>query len=237
LDRITNFEVFACIFLSPARQSITMQKNGIILLAFYIAAISSVSAEDALESELSGQPAPSSIWVTEVGSGFRKDTLNAGIAVGTGSGAKIFGSLERHYLALAYGHLGWIATDVLGDGKWYKGNLEIWGEVFAGAQYHPGVHYLAGIVFGPRYHFSIDSRWVPFIDAGAGLAATSIGEPDLNTIFEFNLQIGIGAQYFLQEDLALHMLFRGIHLSNAGIKGPNRGVNSFLFMGGLSWFF
>jgi hypothetical protein len=173
----------------------------------------------------------------EIGGGFRKGARNAGIVAGAGPGLKILGSRNAHELALAYGHLGWIVTDVLGKDQWYNGNLEFWGELFGGAQTGPKKRYVFGLAIGPRYHFVTHSHWVPFIDVGGGGSYTDIEEPDLSTKFQFNLQVGFGTHYFLREDLSMTMQVRGLHLSNAGIKHPNTGANTILFLAGLSWFF
>ena len=88
-----------------------------------------------------------------------------------------------------------------------------------------------------RYDFATRSKWVPFVDFGAGATATGIRNGDLSTIFEFNLQAGLGTHFFLRNDLALTFQYRFIHLSNAGIEFPNVGVNTSNFLLGLSWFF
>lgn len=65
-------------------------------------------------------------------------------------------------------------------------------------------------------------------------SGTDIGEPDLNTTFQFNVQIGVGTHYFFLDDMALTLQVRGIHLSNAQIVMPNNGTNSILFMIGAT---
>ena len=208
-----------------------------ILTVFYVSLAPSVMAETAFKSESGNRSEPSSVWKTRVGSGFRKDTVNTGLTAGAGFGAKIFGGKESHDLALAYGHIGWMMTDVMYENRWYEGNLELWGEVFAGGQYHPASRGVFGLAIGPRYNLITGSRWVPFLDLGAGISGTDIGEPDLSTTFQFNVQIGVGAHYFFLDDMALTLQVRGIHLSNAQIKMPNYGTNSIVFMIGATGFF
>jgi hypothetical protein len=75
------------------------------------------------------------------------------------------------------------------------------------------------------------------VDLGAGVTATDIRSGDISTTFEFNLQAGAGAHYFVAKNLALTAQARFIHFSNAGIKFPNLGVNTITGLIGVSWFF
>jgi len=209
----------------------------LILIMFYASLPSSAIAQSPLTPESGTPPQPSSIWKTDVGSGFKKNVKNIGLTAGTGFGLEILGATQAHQLALAYAHMGWMATDVMYKNHWYEGNLELWGEIFGGEQSHPESAGVIGLAIGPRYHFITHSRWVPFIDAGAGVTHTDIGEPDLSTHFLFNVQIGGGTHYFFTDNFALTMRIRGIHMSNAYIKRPNHGANAVLFLIGATYFF
>jgi len=98
-------------------------------------------------------------------------------------------------------------------------------ELFTGVQFSPRREWLLGLTPHLRYNFATGTRWIPFVDAGVGVAATSIGHPDLSGIFEFNLQAGPGIQWFLKDRVAITMEARYLHLSCAGISKPNLGVN------------
>jgi Lipid A 3-O-deacylase (PagL) len=209
----------------------------LILVIFSASLPSPAVAKSPLKPGSGDQPQQSSIWKTDVGSGFKKDVKNIGLTAGTGFGLEILGAMQAHQLALAYAHMGWMATDVIYKDHWYEGNLELWGEIFGGGQSHPESAGVIGMTIGPRYHFVTHSRWVPFIDAGAGVSGTDIGEPDLSTEFLFNVQIGGGTQYFFMDNFALTLQIRGIHLSNAYIKRPNHGANALLFLIGATYFF
>lgn len=210
---------------------------GLIFIIFLTVLPSPAIAESQLNPAAGSRQHQASIWKTTVGSGFRENITTAALTAGTGFGLNILGSKKSHELALAYGHMGWMATDVIFKNKWYEGNLELWGEIFAGKQNHPESASVYGLTIGPRYHFVTNSRWVPFIDGGAGVSGTDIGEPDLGTTFVFNVQIGAGTHYFLSDNTALTMQIRGIHLSNAYIKRPNHGANALLFLVGATYFF
>ncbi|MCG6973591.1 MAG: acyloxyacyl hydrolase [Desulfobacterales bacterium] len=209
----------------------------LILVIFSMFLPSSAMAKSPPKAESGSRPQQLSVWETDVGGGFRKNAKNIGFTAGTGFGLEIFGSKQAHQLALAYGHMGWMATDVISKNRWYQGNLEIWGEVFGGAQNYPESAGVIGLTIGPRYYFVTHGRWVPFIDAGAGVSGTDIGEPDLGTGFQFNVQLGGGTHYFFKDNFALTFQIRGIHMSNGYIKRPNHGANAVLFLIGATYFF
>jgi lipid A 3-O-deacylase len=190
-----------------------------------------------VDSHLSLSPPAERIWEGNVGEGFRRGTHEAGFGLGAGFGMTIIGSKEAHDLALATLRYGWVFSDVVGRDHWYRGNWELLGEAFGGAQFHPRRAYLAGALPLLRYDFATGTRWVPFANAGAGVAATDIRGRDLSTTFEFTLQAGGGVNYFWRDNAALTFQYRFVHLSNAGIKSPNFGVNTSMFCLGLSWFF
>jgi len=172
-----------------------------------------------------------------VGNGLSEGALQAGFALGAGFSINGLGGARSHDLAVASGNLGWIFSDVMGKNKWYRGNWELAGELFDGSQYSPHVRYVGGCTGLIRYNFATGSRWMPFIEGGAGACGTDIGRPDLATTFEFNDQIGAGVHYFFRDNHALTFQYRFVHFSNAGIKEPNHGFNTQLFMVGMNWFF
>ena|SRR2546421_4863488 len=187
--------------------------------------------------ELTLAPSVESIWKGEIGDGFKSGACETGAAVGLGLGMKVLLSERAHDLALAKAHFGWVFSDLRSQNKWYRGNWELLVELFAGAQFRPDADYVVGI--GPllRYNFATRSRWVPFLDGGGGVSATSIRDSDLSTTFEYNLQAGAGTHYFYRKNAAVTFQYRFLHLSNAGMKFPNLGVNTSTMYLGLSWFY
>lgn len=179
----------------------------------------------------------SAIWQTGVGEGFLPSTQTFSVETGVTAGMASFGSLQAHDLALislTYGHM---LGHVLGEGHWYRGNPELRLELFSGAQFSPSSEWLVGLTPHLRYNFATGTRWIPFIDGGAGVTATGIGPPDLSGTFEFNLQAGVGVQWFLKDNVALSLEARYVHWSCAGISNPNLGLNGVTGMLGISFFF
>ena len=124
-----------------------------------------------------------------------------------------------------------------GCDDWYRGNWDLLLELFTGAEFHPEREWLAGLTPHLRYCYATGTRWVPFVDAGAGVTATGIGPPDLSGTFEFNLQGGGGVHWFLGNDLALTAETHYLHWSCAGLHKPNLGLNGVTGMLGVTLFF
>jgi lipid A 3-O-deacylase len=74
------------------------------------------------------------------------------------------------------------------------------------------------------YEFA-GERFKPYIEAGIGIAAfssTELEDNDLGSSFQFEDRIGFGVRFVDQE-----IGVRALHYSNAGIKDPNDGVESY----------
>lgn len=188
-------------------------------------------------SALRLESTPPGIWQNGVGEGFRSTTESIGVSAGATYGLAVFGSVQAHDLALAILSYGHMLGSVKGEGHWYRGNWELRGELLTGAQFSPESQWLVGLTPHLRYNFATGTRWIPFIDAGAGVTATGIGPPDLSGTFEFNLQAGVGVRWLLNDHLALSVEGRYLHLSCAGIHDPNLGLNGVTGLLGLSWLF
>lgn len=214
------------------------------LAVLALAAHSAAAADASTNAIASGrdsarlEPAqPTSVWRDGLESSLRKGAEEVGLALGAGIGMDTFGSTRAHDLVLGRLHYGRVLTDVIEGQGYLRGNLEGRVEFLGGGQYHPDSSYLIALTPVLRYNFVTGSRWMPFVDAGAGVSLTDIGRPDLSTTFEFNLQAGAGLNYFLRQNLALTLQYRYLHMSNAGIEKPNRGVDANVFSTGLTWFF
>lgn len=75
------------------------------------------------------------------------------------------------------------------------------------------------------YTFHGDGNVKPYIEAGIGLAAfsrTRVEEQKLGSALQFEDRIGLGLRFGGQE-----LGLRASHYSNAGLKSPNDGVESY----------
>jgi len=188
-------------------------------------------------SKAQGSSEAADIWENGVGEGFRPDAQSVTFALGANYGVAAFGSREAHHLALAsltYGHM---LGHALGEGHWYRGNPEFRLEAFTGAQFSPETQWFVGVTPHLRYNFATGTRWVPFLDGGAGVTATGIGPPDMSGTFEFNLQAGGGVLFFLEKNVAITLDAHYVHWSCAGLHKPNLGLNGVTGLLGMSFFF
>ena len=214
-------------------------RGNVTLVMLSILIIVGLSAELAHSDEpgLKTSLPPDTIWVDDIGSGFRKGLFQVGATLGAGFGVEVFRTTQKHDLASASANVGWVFTDVMACDKWYRGNLELLLELFGGGQFKPNDRYFVGITPLIRYNLSTGSHWVPFVDVGAGVSSTNIDGPDLTGNFQFNIEGGLGTHYFLNDRAALTIQYRWLHFSDAGIKRPNSGTNTQMFHVGVSWFF
>lgn len=180
---------------------------------------------------------PQSIWEHGVGGGFRSTTESIGMSAGVLGGMAMFGGRQSHDLAVVSLNYGHMLSHTLGEGHWYRGNLELRLELFSGGQFYPDTQWFVGLTPHLRYDFATGTRWMPFFDIGAGVTATGIGPPDLSGTFEFNLQGGPGIQWFIKDNLAISAEARYVHWSCAGIHTPNLGMNGIEGLLGLTYFF
>jgi hypothetical protein len=182
-------------------------------------------------------PRSSGIWQGEVGEGFSSSVQTLSLDAGATAGFQAFGGEQDHNLALvsvSYGHM---LGRVMGEDHWYRGNWELRGEFFGGGQFSPSANWLVGLTPHLRYNLATGTRWVPYVDGGAGVTATGIRPPDLSGIFEFNLQANTGVNWFVRDNLALTCQAGYLHMSCAGIHYPNQGLNCVTGMVGITWFF
>lgn len=177
------------------------------------------------------------IWQDGIGEGFRPTVHSLTLEAGASAGFAAFGGQVRHDLALlslSYGHM---LGPMRGAGHWYRGNWELRGEVFTGAEFSPGTTWGVGLTPHLRYDFATGTRWIPFGDIGAGVTATGERAPDLGGAFAFNLQAGTGMHWFVRDKVALTVEARYLHASSAGIYHPNLGLNTLAGLVGVTWFF
>ena len=94
-----------------------------------------------------------------------------------------------------------------------------------------------GLKLAFRYHFIGLGRLVPYLEATAGAAGTSLKVPEIDSSFTFVLEAGVGLSYFVTDTVALNFGYRFQHISNGNTSSPNRGFNSDSGVIGVSYFF
>jgi lipid A 3-O-deacylase len=127
-------------------------------------------------------------------------------------------------------------TDPLGGRSWYRGNFELVLEGTFLYMFEPKSGIAGGIAPGLRYNFLTNTRFIPFFHAGVGFIAMDADLSRQADGFNFILQSGLGLHYFLSQRTAVTGEWRFHHISNANIHDRNAGINSSLFMLGLTFF-
>ena len=208
----------------PKRGAARRLSNGFIALLCLLSAPAAANAVDALAA-------------------FAPGTWQLGMAGGYARGFGAFGSDGTESEAVRMGALlpsvGGSATNTLGAGHWFEGGVSLLGEGQLLWNREPRKGFAGNAALVVRYHFLGLARhgFVPFVDGGAGLGSIDFDLDSQHDGFAFMLEGGVGMHVFLTPSLALSPSWRFHHLSNAGIRRPNVGINSQLFLLGVSLFF
>jgi hypothetical protein len=131
-----------------------------------------------------------------------------------------------------------VLTDPIGDG-WYRGQLLIGAEVVYIQFQRPQLTHGAGFTPKIKYLFQGAGRLRPYVEFAGGPFYTDLGGriPEESARFNFILTAGGGLSWFLTPQLSVNVGYRFHHISNAGTRMPNLGLNSSLPFGGFSFYF
>lgn len=125
-----------------------------------------------------------------------------------------------------YPQMGWFVTN------W----LELYGEGTAHLYFRPHAAVLGGFVgIGGRHYFLRDRHWTPYYTLGGGMVWTSLEVPELDRIWNFQVVWGAGIKRITRRGPGLMLEFRNHHISNAGTRGDNLGVNAAMVVAGVHW--
>jgi opacity protein-like surface antigen len=130
------------------------------------------------------------------------------------------------------------------NGQWWvipAGALEISAEPFASVIHSTRPHTDGSMELGLglpvfTYYFDTGTRVAPFLEGGLGLLYTDLRGYHLGGHFSFMENIGAGASFFLNENLAFTASGRYRHVSNASLYKDNAGLDSWVILAGFSYF-
>lgn len=170
--------------------------------------------------------------------GFQSGTWHLGVKTGGADTVKVFAN--RHpdvQFVPVFFQIGYTVTDVHGPFP-VRGSLEVIFEPTLLFVTHPETEVGGGANLLFRYNFVTGTRWVPFFELGVGIIDVDLHVPrDLNSEFNFTILGGPGINYFLTDHLAIVGQAGLHHISNAGRRSPNVGVNSVMGLLGVSYYF
>jgi opacity protein-like surface antigen len=133
---------------------------------------------------------------------------------------------------------GVVATDATGT-SWYRGQVTLGGELQFTQYVELLSTYLVALTPTVKYTFLASERLRPYVEAGAGVVWTDLGDriPEKGSQFNFNLQLGAGLSYFVAPTASINVSYRLQHVSNAGTAKPNHGIDAGEVLIGISKFF
>ncbi|HOK56207.1 MAG TPA: acyloxyacyl hydrolase [bacterium] len=104
-------------------------------------------------------------------------------------------------------------------------------EPYVSYVFSPADNFEIGVSGFLLYKFS-DSNFQPYLKVGTGIIYLSSDFVEQSTHFNFASSVSFGVRVFLKK-VFLNTEIRLRHVSNAGIKLPNEGINSKLFLIGI----
>ena len=117
------------------------------------------------------------------------------------------------------------------------GRLNFVLEPFVNTVYEPTSNVEVGSNFLIKYVLPLTQTVQPYIKGGVGALYMSMHTDEQATQYNFLPQGAGGVHIFINEKTALTFEYRYRHLSNASTKHPNSGIDSDMFLGGISFFF
>ena len=133
-------------------------------------------------------------------------------------------------------HVAFPLTGPVGS-SWYRGVLDYRVEVQGGVVTNFDDKAFVGFSpVGLRYNFTAGEKIVPYVECLLGGAYIDVPRHVQGSKFNFTQMAGVGTQYFITSDIALNMQARFMHLSNAGLKEPNHGINEGFLLVGVSFY-
>jgi hypothetical protein len=188
----------------------------------------------------SKEQAPSPPAAGEINDLFGYGKQQWSIAAGYGFGVGLLGSNDGNLKEIRYATViprwGIGLGDPLAVSSWYEGNFDLLVEAPMLFEYHPEHGFAGGGTLMLRYNFLQLERVVPFIEGGAGVLGTDLDLKEQADGFNFSLQAGLGFHFFVLPRVAITAESRFHHISNAGLRNPNSGINDCLFLIGTSFF-
>ena len=95
----------------------------------------------------------------------------------------------------------------------------------------------AGTGIGLKYMLDLSKNVQGYFLVGSGLIYITYKSHYQDTNFNFQNNIGTGLLFFISKNKALDVGIRYRHISNAGIRKPNDGIDNLIGTIGLSLFF
>jgi lipid A 3-O-deacylase len=115
---------------------------------------------------------------------------------------------------------------------WAPDPLRFKVECTAGSTTTPETRAMISVGMMALYYldFFSTSRLLPYLEGGIGVIYTDFQVEGQGSRFNFNPQIGFGTEFKWDSGAPFFGTIRLHHISNGGLSGENRGVNSLVLM-------
>lgn len=125
-----------------------------------------------------------------------------------------------------------------GGGGPLRGSFQLAPEIFGAGVFHGSGQFFGGATLWFRYLF-VQPGWrlVPFIECGGGGTYLDLPHHYDGKDFNFNLDLGAGARYFVTARCSVNAEYRFQHISNADLWNRNIGVNAGGPSAGVTFYF
>jgi lipid A 3-O-deacylase len=131
-----------------------------------------------------------------------------------------------------------VLTDPVGP-RWIRGQLMLGAEIVYIQFQEPELTH--GVGFTPKIKWMFEGTgWLrPYVEFAGGPFYTDLAGriPEESSRFNFILTAGGGLSWFFTSQFSFNVGYRFHHISNAGTRYPNLGLNSSLPFGGFSFYF
>ena len=131
-----------------------------------------------------------------------------------------------------------VLTDPIGW-RWLRGQLMLGAEIVYIQFQEPELTHGVGFTPKIKWLFEGTGRLRPYVEFAGGPFYTDLAGriPEESARFNFILTAGGGLSWFFTPQLSFNVGYRFHHISNAGTRYPNLGLNSSLPFGGFSFYF
>jgi hypothetical protein len=170
---------------------------------------------------------------------FGRGKQSVGLATGYGRGHELSGS-ERDALDVRtlpiFPRWSIGLTNVVGDDAWYRGALDFAVEGVFQVNQEPVEGAAAGGALALRWSFLPCARVVPYFSAAAGALYLDYDLRTQHDGFNFVVYGDVGVQVLMTDRVAISGGYRLQHISNAGTRHPNLGVDTSFALIGATYF-
>jgi opacity protein-like surface antigen len=118
-----------------------------------------------------------------------------------------------------------------------KGRIDFVLEPFANTIISPEANVEVGSNFLIKYVFPLTDTVQPYFKGGLGALYMSQKTEEQGTQYNFLPQAGVGVHLFLNNTTALSCEYRYRHLSNNSFDDRNGGIDAYMSLMGISFFF